>query len=342
MLYGSLLVVDDEEINREIMGSFFEEDMNVLFAENGEEALKILDEDKTITAVLLDIYMPGMSGLDVLKAMNERGLIKKLPVFVVTAATDSETLSQAYDLGADDVIGKAQNPRFTRRRVLNTIELYRVRDNLQAEVERQVEKLSTNGISMVYGLASAIEFRDGESGEHVKRMSRLTGRLLECIREMFPEYGITSDMIPRIVTASVLHDIGKIAIPDSVLKKNGRLTDEEFEIMRGHTIKGEELLNAVPDILDEELSGYCKDICRHHHERWDGKGYPDKLKGDEISIWAQAASLADVYDALTSPRCYKPSFTPEKAKQMIENGECGIFNPKLLQAFDNVYNEISK
>ena len=338
MIYRNILVIDDEEINREIISSCFEDDYSVLTAESGEEALDIISKHDDIAAILLDIYMPGMSGLDVLEELNKLGLIKKIPVFIITAANDTQILSRAYSLGAEDIISKPFNINFMRCRVENIIELYRRRDDLQSVVDEQVKKLNAVSISMIAGLASVIEFRDGESGEHVKRMSTLTGEILETIGELYPEYKLPGITIQHIITASILHDVGKIAIPDSILKKPGRLTKEEFEVMKEHTVRGEQLLLQIPDIIDDSISEYCRDICRHHHERWDGGGYPDKLKGDEITLWAQAASIADVYDALTSPRCYKPAFTKEKALQMIINGECGQFNPKIIDALMKIKN----
>ena len=185
-------------------------------------------------------------------------------------------------------------------------------------------------------LATAIEFRDCESGEHVKRICLLTEELMTEVSNMYPEYHLPPEEIEKIVSSAVLHDVGKIAIPDSILNKPGRLTKEEFEIMKQHTIKGCELLSSIPAIMDQGVYSYGYDICRHHHERWDGKGYPDGLSGDEISIWAQVVAVADVYDALTSPRVYKAAFPAQKAKDMIFGGECGTFNPKVMKAFAKI------
>ena len=334
-----LIIADDEEINREILGACFEDEYTILFAENGLDVIAYLKEGIIPAGLLLDIIMPEMDGLQVLEEMHRRSLVKHYPVFMITAASDTGVLSRAYDLGAEDVISKPFNSKFMHSRVQNIIELYKTRNHLQELVNQQVEKINAFSFRMIASLASVIEFRDGESGEHVRRMSGLTEELLRKIREMYPEYGLDSETIRKATTASLLHDVGKVAIPDSILKKPGKLTAEEYEIMKSHTTLGEELLQSAPDIIESELSEFCYDICRHHHERWDGRGYPDHLKGDEISIWAQAASLADVYDALTSPRVYKKAFTPETALQMIVNGECGQFNPKLIEALKALKNE---
>lgn len=194
--------------------------------------------------------------------------------------------------------------------------------------------------AMVETLAAVIEFRDCESGEHVKRISRLTKILMMKVSELYPEYYLPQTEIEKVARSAVLHDVGKISIPDRILNKPGKLTAEEFEVMKQHTVKGCEILQSIPDMMDEGIYNYSYDICRHHHERWDGGGYPDGLCRDEISIWAQVAAVADVYDALTSKRVYKKAFDHETAVNMIYNGECGSFNPKVLNAFRKVEGEI--
>lgn len=327
-----ILVVDDMEINRAILAEAFQEDYIILEAENGEEAMKIL-KSEPVAAVLLDLVMPVRDGLSVLREMNELGMVVHIPVFIITAANEDELLMEAYNLGAVDVIVKPFMVHFLRCRISNVIELYRHRNDLEALVKEQVERINHINLSMVETLATLIEFRDCESGEHVKRICGLTDILMNAVSDMYPEYRMSSAEIDKIVTSSVLHDVGKIAIPDNILQKPGRLTKEEFEIMKEHTTRGCDILQKIPDILDSDIYNYSYDIVRHHHERWDGKGYPDGLKGNEISIWSQVVAIADVYDALTSPRVYKPAFTHEKAASMIYNGECGAFNPKVLEAF---------
>lgn len=333
---GTVLIVDDVEINRLILKEMFDESYNIIEASGGEEAVSIINNNKNISAVLLDLLMPDVNGIDVLKTMNKNGKIKNIPVFLITAADDQEILLEAFGLGAVDVIMKPFIAQFLKCRIGNIIELYKYRRKLESVVREQTKRLNELMHSTVEVLATAIEFRDCESGEHVKRICVLTEELMTEVSNMYPEYYLPPEEIDKIVASAVLHDVGKIAIPDSILNKPGRLTKEEFEIMKQHTVKGCELLSSIPAIMDQEVYSYGYDICRHHHERWDGKGYPDGLAGDEISIWAQVVAVADVYDALTSPRVYKAAFSSEKAKDMIFCGECGTFNPKIMKAFANI------
>ncbi len=337
---ATILIVDDVEINRTILAEVFKDDYNILEADNGLDAIEMINGNYGISAVLLDLIMPGINGLEVLKEMNKSGTIENIPVFLITAAESTKALMEGYQLGAVDVISKPFMPNFMKCRINNIIELYEHRNKLEHIVAEQVERLNSINQSMVETLATVIEFRDCESGEHVKRIGRLTKILMTQVSEMYPEHHLPKKEIDKIVTSSILHDVGKISIPDRILNKPGRLTEEEFEIMKQHTVKGCEILQNIPDIIDEGVYKYSYDICRHHHERWDGRGYPDGLSGDDISIWAQVVSVADVYDALTAERVYKKAFSHEKAVQMIHDGECGTFSPKLLKAFDEVLDEI--
>lgn len=329
----TILIVDDVEINRIILAEVFNDNYNILEAGSGAEAIGLINSNQDIVAVLLDLLMPGVSGLGVLEDMNRTGRIKHIPVFLITAAESEAVLMEGYHLGAVDVIRKPFMTQFLRCRVSNLIELYAHRNALEDIVEEQVAKLQKINQSMVETLAAIIEFRDCESGEHVKRIGKLTRIMMTEVSNTYPEYHLPRKEIDTVVTASVLHDIGKISIPDNILNKPGRLTNEEFEIMKQHTVKGCEILQNVPDIMDESIYSYSYDICRHHHERWDGRGYPDGLKGDEITIWSQVVAVADVFDALTSERVYKAAYSREKAVDMIYHGECGAFNPKLLEVF---------
>ncbi len=329
----TILIVDDIEINRTILAAIFCEEYNTVEAENGQQAINLLHSGRKFSAVLLDLLMPEVNGIGVLTDMNKSGTIENVPVFLITAADSQEMLLEGYNLGAIDVITKPFLSQFLKCRVNNVVELYAHRNDLERIVAEQVERLNHINRSVVETLATLIEFRDCESGQHVKRICELTRILMTEVSNDYPEYHLQPDEIENIVTSSILHDIGKIAIPDNILNKPGRLTPEEFEIMKQHTVRGCELLQDIPDIIDAGIYNYSYDICRHHHERWDGKGYPDGLSGDDISIWAQVVSVADVYDALTSERVYKKAFSPEKAVDMIFNGECGTFNPKVLFAF---------
>lgn len=334
----TILIVDDLEINRAILAEIFKDEYNILEAENGNQALEIIDSDQNIAAVLLDLMMPETDGLEVLRRMNESGKIKSIPVFLITAANCEEQLLEGYYLGAVDVIAKPFLSHFLKHRINNVIELYQHRNKLQVMVAEQVKQLNQVNDSMIEALASTIEFRDGESGEHVKRIRGMTKMLMKKVSDMYPEYHLPDTEIEKITMSAVLHDIGKISIPDEVLNKPGKLTSEEYEVIKTHTVKGCELLHQIPNILDEAIYDYSYDICRHHHERWDGRGYPDGLVGNQITIWSQVVALADVYDALTSERVYKKAFDRDTAMRMIFNGECGTFNPKVLKAFEAVMN----
>ncbi|MBD5128989.1 MAG: response regulator [Ruminococcaceae bacterium] len=340
---NSILIVDDQEINRVLLAELFKDEYNIIEAENGQEALDIINEDDSIIAVMLDLIMPVMDGMSVLSELNRTGKIYNIPVFIITAADNMQMLTGAYNLGAVDIISKPFRMCFIKARISNIVELYRHRNELVDIVDESVEKMSKINDKMVETLATLIEFRDCESGEHVKRIKNITIKLMTKVSEMFREYRLDKSTIAKIGTASILHDVGKIAIPDNILKKPGRLTPEEFEIMKIHTVKGCDILAQMPeDIMDHEVYRFSYDICRHHHERWDGRGYPDGLKGDEVSIWAQVAAVADVFDALTSPRVYKASFNVETAVKMINNGECGQFNPKVLEAFNSIVDDLVK
>lgn len=339
-----VLIVDDIDINRIILSEILES-YHVIEASDGGEANHIIDNRNDISAILLDLHMPGISGIEVLKHLNDIKKINDIPVFVVTAADEQEMLLDSYHLGAIDVIQKPFIPEFLRCRVDSVIELYKYRKKLESDIQQKDEHISELMRSTLEVLATAIEFRDSESGEHVQRICAYTRLLMKKVSEMYEEYHLSEELIETIATSAILHDVGKIAIPDSILNKPGRLDRDEYEIIKQHTVKGCEILERVPNFMDKELYRYTYDICRHHHERWDGKGYPDQLRGEEISIWAQVVSVADVYDALTSPRVYKKAFSQEKAISMICNGECGMFNPKIINALCDLkeqFGEIDK
>ena len=339
----TILIADDMEMNREILAEYFKENYNILEAGNGIEVVATLQRHPEVNAVLLDLMMPGMDGIEVLKAMHETGDILHIPVFIVTASNNDQTLTEAYDLGAVDIISKPFSKNFFHNRVANIIELYRNRNEMESIIDDQIQQFNRLNRSMVETLASIIEFRDCESGEHVKRISGITKIIMTNVSNMYPEHHMSKQEIDKIALASVLHDVGKISIPDGILNKPGRLTAEEFEIMKLHTVKGCDILESMPrGMMDKDIYNYCYDICRHHHERWDGKGYPDHQEGDEISIWSQVVAVTDVYDALISPRVYKKAFDTETAINMIFNGECGTFNPKILKAFKDCLEEIKR
>ncbi len=355
MYKKAVLIADDIEMNREILAMTFEEEYEVIQAENGEQVLQQLEKcGECVQAILLDLVMPVMDGFTVLNKLREMGILEKIPVFLITAENDQKMLSKAYEMGVVDIVNKPFVPELIRKRIRNVLELFNARKQLSDQVHiqkhaleeqarqlrAQAQKLQQLNSSIIDTLATVIEFRDCESGEHVKRIRSLTVDILEKLCENFPEYGVLREEIPLIGEAAVMHDVGKIAIPDPILNKPGKLTSEEFEIMKLHTVRGCEMLQQIPQIAGSGLSQYCYDICRYHHERWSGKGYPDGLKGDEIPIWAQVVSIADVYDALISPRVYKKAFSREKTVAMICAGECGELNPKLLECFLQAEEEI--
>lgn len=334
-----MLVVDDIELNRAILNELFCEQFEVVEAENGQVALDCLDKfGEDITIVLLDIVMPIMDGFAVLREMNKTGIIKSIPVILITGESGDEKTLLGYGLSVSDLINKPFNPDIVSRRVNNVVDLYSYKRELEAKLVEQREKLEAQSKRLqqtnqfvIDALSTTVEFRSFESGTHIKRIRVLMKTLLETIAPHYPM--LTPEEIETIASSSALHDIGKIAIPDAILLKPGPLSSEEFEIMKTHTTRGCDILTSLNYTQDEAFFKYCYEICRHHHERWDGKGYPDGLRGDEISIWAQVCSLADVYDALTSKRVYKDACAHEVAVKMILNGECGQFNPKLLDCF---------
>jgi len=336
-----LLVVDDMQVNRLILADLFDEQYEVLEAENGREALDIIEQNNNdIAIVLLDLLMPVMDGFGVLEEMNRTGIIQTIPVIMITSESDEEKIQIGYKLGVADLINKQFNPDIVYTRVNNVIALYSHKRDLVEKLEEQRIKLDlqTKRIRqanqfLIDALSTTVEFRNMESGTHIKRIRTFVHILLEAFHDHFP---IPSEQIEIISNSSALHDIGKIAISDSILLKAGPLTREERAIMETHTMRGCEMLTMIDYIQDREYFNYSYEICRYHHERWDGKGYPDKLIGDEIPIWAQVASLADVYDALTSKRVYKGAYTHEQAIEMITGGECGAFNPLMLECFMEV------
>lgn len=340
-----LLVVDDIQLNRMILKELFSDRYEVIEAANGEVAMGLINLfGKEIAIVLLDIIMPVMDGFEVLQQMNESGIISTVPVILITGENDDEKALKGYELGVADLINKPFNPDIVERRVENVVTLYANQQNLEQklaqqkeELEKQADRLRQSNLFVIDALSTTVEFRNLESGDHIKRIRTLTKVLLASMRD---EYNLTDEEIEAISNASAMHDIGKIAIADSILLKPGPLTKEEFEVMKTHTLRGCEILSSLNYTQDQEYFTYCYEICRHHHERWDGHGYPDGLKGEDISIWAQATSLADVYDALTSKRVYKDAYTHDKAVEMIVNGECGVFNPKMLEHFLAVQDEL--
>lgn len=333
----TILIVDDIELNRFILQGIFEKDYNLLEAENGEQAMVLLNQyHRNIAAVLLDLVMPGKDGYQVLAEMNDLDMLSECPVIIITSEDSPDNTVKAFDLGASDIVMKPFEPVVVKRRVQNSIALCRNQQDLQERIDEQAACLLESKAVMIDALSSIIEYRSMETGQHIQRIRMFTKELLEEVAGSFPGMGFDRRQIDFIASASSMHDIGKIAIPDSILNKPGRLTPEEFDIMKTHTTKGCEMLRNLDRMGDKEYLEYTYQICRYHHERWDGRGYPDGLKGDNIPICAQVVGIADCYDALTSDRVYKKAIPPAQAINMILNGECGIFSPKLLECFKNV------
>ena len=332
-----ILIVDDSEMNRAILADILGGEYAVLEARDGVEAVAELRRHAgTVSLVLLDMVMPRMDGFGVLEAMNGNGWTEEIPVIVISAQNGPELVSRAYDLGACDFIGRPFDVQTVRRRVMNTLLMYAKQRKLTGMVEDQIrEKNRQNGL-MIDILSHIVEFRNGESAAHVPHVHRLTDLLLRALMRRTGRYGLTDGSANLIATASALHDIGKVAIDGSILNKPGRLTDTEFAVMKTHAGIGADMLEGMPEYRDDPLVRTARDICRWHHERWDGRGYPDGLKGDDIPVSAQIVALADVYDALTSERVYKGAIPHGKAMEMIMDGQCGAFSPLLLDCLRDV------
>ena len=338
-----ILVVDDSEMNREILSEILSEEYDIIEADSGDTCIDMLRKYETgISLVLLDIVMPGMDGFGVLNYMNRHHYLEDIPVIMISSEDSAEIVRRAYEMGVSDYINRPFDAGVVHRRVYNTIKLYAKQRRLIALITNQVYEKEKNNRMMVGILSQIVEFRNGESGSHVLNINIFTGMLLESLVQHTDKYDLSWSERLLITTASALHDIGKIGIDDKILNKPGRLTDEEFKIMQNHTIIGASILENMGSYQDEELMKVAYQICRWHHERYDGKGYPDGLKGDEIPISAQVVSLADVYDALVSERVYKKAYSHEKAIEMIINGECGCFNPILLECLLDIQDRIKR
>lgn len=329
-----VLIVDDSDINREILSAILKNQYEIIEAASGEQCIeKIKSAGEDISLILLDLIMPEMSGFDVLNYLNDNHLIGKIPVITITGDESDNSVREAYEKGVSDYITRPFDARVVYRRVSNTVNLYSRQKSLIREIENEANKKWQNRTMLVEILSQIIEFRDGDEsgGNHAGHMLDLSRRLLERLIAKTDKYAVTGREIELISTASALHDIGKVAIDKNIVDKKGRLTAEEFETMKTHTIIGEEMLNNISAYSDDPLIKYAKEICRWHHERYDGKGYPDGLEGDDIPVSAQVVSVCDVYDALISKRPYKPAYPREKAIKMIRDGECGAFNPLLVE-----------
>ena len=338
-----ILVVDDSEMNREILSSMLGDEFDILEAADGKECISVIRKyGRDIALVLLDIVMPEMDGFEVLEFMNKHEWIDDIPVIMISSEDSAASVKKAYEMGVSDYINRPFDVEVVHRRVFNTIKLYAKQRRLIALITNQVYEKEKNNRILIEILSQIVEFRNGESGRHVLNVNIITGILLEQLAQITDKYNISWSDRLIITTAASLHDIGKIGIDEKILNKAGRLTPQEIEKMKEHTVIGASILENMELFKDEELVKTAYQICRWHHERYDGRGYPDGLKGEEIPVSAQVVALADVYDALVSRRVYKKSYSHEEAMKMILGGECGAFNPILLQCLTEAQDKIKE
>lgn len=336
-----ILIVDDAPVNRELLAGILGDRYRILQASEGEECINMLRRyENDIALVLIDMIMPKKDGFEVLVYMNRNHWIEDIPVIMISTDNSDDNVSRAYSLGVSDYISSPFDAKVVYNRVFNIIKLYSKQRRLVQLVTEQIYEKEKDNQMMIGILSHIVEFRNGESGSHVLHINKITGMLLERLIQKTDKYDISWHDRYLITTASALHDIGKIGVDEKILNKPGRLTADEFEIMKMHTMIGASMLHSLTMYQDEELVRVATEICRWHHERYDGRGYPDGLKGDEIPISAQVVSVADVYDALASERVYKKAFPHEKAIEMIMNGECGTFNPLLLECLNDIQGRI--
>jgi putative two-component system response regulator len=336
----SLLIVDDDAEVRNELRALFEGECDIIEATDGVQAISIVSKQtEEIAPMLIDYDIPGLDGLAVLEHMRKNNYLKRIPVILIADENNVEICKTCYANGVTDIIMKPFEPFLVRSRVNNNMDLYYHKNNLEILVQEQTERINEQNLRTINTLGTVVEFRNMESGLHIMRVREFTRLLLKQVAVDCPEYGLDSARIKMIAEASPLHDVGKIAISDTILLKPGRLTAEEFEVMKTHTTKGYDIIKNMTDMDDGEYLQCCAEIARSHHEKYDGKGYPDGLKGDEIPISAQIVSVADVYDALISERCYKKAYLKNVAFEMILRGECGVFNPKIMESFAKLKDE---
>ena len=354
---NKVLVVDDMELNRELLAEILQDEYDIITAENGKLALECLDnQNNEIAVVLLDLIMPEMDGFGVLKVMNQRMWMEKIPVLVISGETAITVEKECFEYGVSDFIHKPFDNALVKKRVENIVSLFQYQHELEDKVAmqtktlreqnktlaHQAKKLKQSNENIIDILGTVVESRNLESGEHVKRVKGYTEIKAKALSRKYPEYELTKEKIEVIVSASALHDLGKIAIPDSILLKPAKLTQDEFEYMKTHTIRGCEILTSIQGVWNDEYAKIGYEICRHHHERYNGRGYPDALEGEDIPISAQIVSIADVYDALVNVRVYKSAFAKDEAFRMIMDGECGVFSPKLLECLKEAKQEFEE
>ena len=351
MKRDTILIFEDNAIDRSILVELFQSEYQILEAENGKEGIEILRNHlSSVAIVLLDNIMPVMDGFAVLEYLKEKNIVGKIPFIMITGENSPELERKGYEYGIVSYVKKPYQPEVVKQVVQNAIGWFQYKMQLELMVKKQninmkkqnsvlrqqTKKLNHVNEILIDSLSNIVEFRNMESKQHIKRIREYSMCLGKSVLKLYPEYELTPEKLVQIGWASSLHDIGKIAIPDSIILKPAKLTKDEFELIKSHTTKGAEIIQHRVCLNDKAIFDYAYDIARHHHEKYDGNGYPDGLKGDEISIAAQIVSLVDVYDALTSKRVYKVAYESDKAYQMILNGHSGVFSPKLLKAFAEV------
>lgn len=343
MNHKKILIADDSELNRALLVDMLEHDFSILEVADGKEAVAALQAHRgEIEVLLLDVVMPQMDGFEVLAYMNKTGLIEEVPVIMISAETGSAYIDKAFKLGAADYVSRPFVPGVVRRRIVNTALLHTKKQQLMSIVTERFYQKEKNNDLLVAILGHAVECHGAEDGTHMTHVGLATGLLLQRMMEKTDRYHLEQADIEAIRMASELHDIGKLQIPAEILTKPGALTAEEYEIVKRHTVLGAKTITELPIYQNERLVKYAIEICHWHHERWNGDGYPDGLKGDEIPIAAQVVSLADAYDALTSKRCYKEAYSNEKAMSMIDAGDCGSFNPLLLECLHEIEHRLTQ
>ena len=329
-----VLIVDDAAINREVLAEILQNEYNIVQADGGASGMEIIKEYGTeLSAVLLDLMMPVVNGFDVLRFMNENGYIEDIPVIVISGDESESSVRSAYEYGIADYINRPFDAKVVYKRVSNTINLYSKQRRLLSTVSEEILENEKNSRILVNIFSQLVQSHNGrgEVDGHVTNVNVLTELFLNTLVHKTDKYDLTNKDISLISTVASLHDIGKLRVDDALLNKPGKLTKEEFDEVKKHTIYGYEMIKNITEYEDEPLVKYALEICRWHHEKYDGKGYPDGLVGDQIPIAAQVASIADVYDALTSERPYKAAYSPKQAIKMILNNECGVFNPLLIE-----------
>ena len=338
-----VLIIDDSELNRDLLKEMLRDRYEILEAADGEKGLALLYELGTkISLVLLDVVMPKVGGFDVLAVMQKERWLDDIPVMMISAEDSPAFIQKAYDMGASDYITRPFNMNVVRQRSDNITKLYAKQRRLLSLVTSQIQEKGRNNHIIISILSEVVGLKNGESRKHILNVSRITELLLSRVMQRSSRYHLTWQDEALITNAAALHDIGKIGIDEKILNKPGKLTKEEFEIMKTHTLIGAKMIENLEGFQEEPLVKVTYAICRWHHERWDGRGYPDGLKGDAIPISAQIVSLADVYDALTSKRVYKDAFAHEKAIRMILDGECGLFNPLLLDCLLDIKDQLKE